>query len=497
MSEHRSVWLATAQIPRSSPLEGDVQADVVVVGGGIAGLTTAVELAEQGASVVVLEADTVGSGTTGHTTGKVTSQHGLTYRSLVERHGEDTAALYAAANEAGIARVLALAEEDAHPEVMSAYVYTMDQARVPEIEAELETAARLGLAAFTTTDVGLPFEVAAGLGFADQLQIHAGGYLAGLVRMLRSVGVAIHERSPVLDVDDGNYGVVARTDGGSVRADWAVITTLLPIVDIGGFFAKTQVSRSYGVAATVRSSAPIGMQISVDEHGRSTRAWNGGSGVIVVGESHPTGDDAATPERYGELERWAREVFPVDSFDYRWSSQDYSTADSLPYVGRSPRTDHVLVATGFAKWGLANATAAAGVLADLVAGSEPRWIGAFDATRIGGIETAKDVAGINAEVASSFVKGRISRLRAPDLDTLQPGEGKMVEVEGDAVGAYRHPDGRLDVVSITCTHLGCTLHWNRAETSWDCPCHGSRFGTDGTVLNGPATLPLMPVTVDD
>ena len=289
------------------------------------------------------------------------------------------------------------------------------------------------------------------------------------------------------------------TDVGTVSADIAVVATLIPVFDRGGYFARMKPSRAYGVAARLESGGLEGVHINVGSPTRSTRPWNAGrgAGIVVVGEGHPTGDGSASPGRWGELERWARERFDVDSFEYRWSAQDYTTVDDLPYIGRSPLSKRVHVATGFRKWGLSNGTVAAQILSDLLARRDNPWHATFDAARLGDFESIKPLTEITAQVAKHFVGDRIARLTAPTVDDLEAGEGRIVRSGGDTVGEYRDPEGTVHCVSATCTHLGCTVQWNDAEMSWDCPCHGSRFAVDGTVLAGPATDPLTRVDVEE
>lgn len=502
MSEHRSVWLATADIPAFSQLEGDADVDVAVVGGGITGLTTALLLQRDGARVALFEGHTVGSGTTGNTTGKVTSQHALTYADLIDKHGEDKARLYGEVNQQAIETIAALAEDiavDCEFRRAPAFVYAETPEGRERIEAEHAAAVELGLPATLTTDVDIPVPVELALRFDGQAHFHPGRYVAGLAQALRDGGVRVFEHTRALDVDERTDHAVVRTESGDLRADHVVLATLLPFVDLGGFFAKTRPTRAYGVAARLHSGGFEGMHITAGSPTRSTRPWSdhGQPGVIVVGESHATGDKNVGPGKWGQLERWTREHFDVDSFAYRWSSQDYTTADEVPYVGRSPRMKRTFVATGFRKWGLTNGTAAATVLADLIGGRPSRSLEVFDATRIGDGATVKKLVEDNLQVGKRFVMDRIARLGADSVHHLQPGEGEMVDVDGKTVGAYRAPDGDLHAVSITCTHLGCTLRWNGAETSWDCPCHGSRFSTEGTVLNGPAVKPLEQIEVDE
>jgi Rieske Fe-S protein len=193
------------------------------------------------------------------------------------------------------------------------------------------------------------------------------------------------------------------------------------------------------------------------------------------------------------LERWANENFEVETFEFRWSAQDYATADGMPYVGRSPLTDHTYVATGFAKWGLTNGTVAAEIISDLVAGEENPFAETFSASRIGDVKAVTKLVKANSSVAVGLVKDRLGRLSLRDSSTLEPGQADIVSLDGQTAAAYRDPSGTLHAVSPNCSHLGCGIGWNDAEKSWDCPCHGSRFGIDGSVLTGPATKPLDQV----
>jgi glycine/D-amino acid oxidase-like deaminating enzyme/nitrite reductase/ring-hydroxylating ferredoxin subunit len=502
MSQHRSVWLATADSPTFAPLAGDLDVDVAVVGAGITGLTTALLLQADGARVAVIEAGRVGGGTTGGTTGKLSSQHDLHYRQLIDDHGTHEAQVYADANQQAIETIARLADEceaDCQLTRTPSYLYTLDPDRVDDLRAEDEAARSVGLPSTFTTTTDLPFEVAGAVRFDDQAHFHATRYTAALARTLAARGATIVEGTRAMGVEEDGDTATVQTEHGSVRAEQVVIATLIPFLDRGGFFAKMRPQRAYGVAARLVSDAPAGMHMNVGGPTRSTRPWlvdGEPRGLIVVGENHETGHDEPTPERFGALERWAREHFPVESFEHRWSAQDFVPADMRPYVGRSPRSERVFVATGFKKWGLTNGTAAAEILASVVNGRDHAWLPAFDATRIGDANAIKELIKDNVHVGARFVKDRLARLRAESIEHLAPGEGGVVEVDGETVGAYCAPDGSYEAVSPTCTHMGCSLAWNAAETSWDCPCHGSRFATDGAVLDGPAVRPLDVVEVE-
>lgn len=501
MSDHHSVWLATATHPAFDSLTADLDVDVAVVGAGITGLTTALLLQRNGARVAVIEAGRVGAGTTGHTTGKVSSQHGLKYHQLIQDVGEDKARIYAEANQQAIGKIRALADEvgaDCGFETAPSFLFTTAPDEVEDLEAEHAAAVRLGLPATLTTETDLPFRVQQALRFDDQAHFHAARYTAALARALDERGVQIVEQTRAMGIEESKDRVTVKTEHGDVRADHVVIATLLPFLDRGGFFAKARPKRAYGVAAVLRSGFLTGMHMTAGSPTRSTRPWTDGDrrGIIVVGEDHETGSDEATPARYGALEQWARSHFDVESFEYRWSAQDFIPADGMPHIGRSPRSTRTFVATGFQKWGLTNGTVAAQILADLLDGRDHPWLEAFDATRIGDPSTLTDLAKDNLKVAAHFVGDRIARLRSRSIDHLAPGEGGIVKADGHTVGAYRSPDGTVHAVSVDCTHLGCTVKWNSAERSWDCPCHGSRFDCDGAVLDGPAVRPLSQVEVE-
>ena len=493
-----SVWVGTtASSPSFPALPATVEVDVAVVGGGITGLTTAWLLKQAGAKVAVVEADRVCSGTTGYTTAKVTALHGLTYAELVATHGLDKARQYAQANQAAVERVASLVEEldiDCQFERRPALTYTTDPARRADVAAEVEAATSVGLPATYVETTELPYAVEAAVRLEDQAQFHPRRYCLALAGAINGDGSFVFEGTRALDVDETGSSPVVRTDGGDVVADNVVVATLLPFYDPGGFFAKAHPVSSYALAVRVDGDLPEGMYLGADSPTRSVRPvqLDGERGLILGGESHKVGQGGDTEQYYASLESWARSTFAVRSIDWRWSAHDYVPIDSVPYIGLSPRSERVHVATGFKKWGMSNGTAAGMILSDTLLGRENPWGEVFDATRVDGSGSAKEFVKENVNVGKRFVKDHVARLTAPSADSLAPGEGGLVDVDGDDVAAYRHPDGTLQAVSAICTHLGCVVAWNPAETTWDCPCHGSRFACDGKLLYGPATADLAP-----
>jgi glycine/D-amino acid oxidase-like deaminating enzyme/nitrite reductase/ring-hydroxylating ferredoxin subunit len=484
-----SLWIGTYAAPEQESLGGDLRADVVVVGAGIAGLTTARLLADIGMTVAVVDAGELCAGVTGYTTAKVTSLHSAIYTRLLDSWGADRAAVYAAANEAAIAKVRELASGDnidCDLEDSSVYTYTETSEGVAVIEREADAARQAGLATTITTDTDLPYPVRAAVRVDNQAQFHPRKYCLGLADAIAGAGGSLFEHTRAVAVDDDGR---VTTDRGVISADAIVLATHIPISDAGGHFARMEPKRSYA-AAFRAEKRPRGMYISIDAPTRSVRSTADGW-TIVGGEGHKVGQDGDTTRRYAALEAWAKERFGATSLAYRWSAQDYESADGLPFIGRlSPGSNRVFVATGFGKWGMTNGTAAAMIIADLIQGVENAWTDTFDATRIAVKQSAGGVLRENIDVAKHFVGDRLGSMNARDVGSLAGGQGAIASLDGDKVAAYRDDDGTLHCVSTTCTHLGCQVACNSAECTWDCPCHGSRFDIDGRVLQGPAVEDL-------
>jgi len=471
---------------------------VAVIGGGITGLTTALLLQRAGCTVAVVEGRRVATGATGFTTAKVSALHGLTYADLIAHHGEDRARVYADANQAAVERIASFVDElhiDCDFERQAAFTYTRQEEHQGQISAEVDAAGRLGLPARYVEDSDLPFPIRAAIRLDNQAQFHPRRYCLSLAQAIAPPSMIL-ETTRALGIDEDSDHAIVHTDRGDLVADQVVIATLLPFLDRSGFFAKAHPTRSYATAIRVRGGVPAGMHLSVESPIRSIRSLVLGDerGLIVGGGGHRTGEADDTGAFYADLETWARRTFDVVSVEHRWSAQDYVTVDSIPYVGRSPRTRRVFVATGFKKWGMTNGTAAAMILADLLAGKDNPWAATFDSSRIGDARTIGQLVKENTPVARHFVGDRVSDLTTTStLGDLEPGTGGVVKLGGKTVGAYRDHDGAVSAVSLKCTHLGCHLRWNPAETTWDCPCHGSRFDVGGAVIDGPAVEPLPRV----
>ncbi|MGW6392957.1 FAD-dependent oxidoreductase [Streptomyces sp. NPDC055103] len=459
-----SYWLESAPPhPARPPLEDDLTADVVVVGAGIAGLCTAHELTRAGRDVVVLEAGRIAAGVTGHTTGKLTSLHGLLYASLRSRKDAPAAALYADAQEGALREVVRLCADlgiDAELERRPAYTYTVDEERVGEIHEEAAAAAEAGLPAAEVTGTGLPYAVAAAVRVEEQLQFHPRRFLLGLADDLIARGVRIHEDTRVTELKEGADCRLTLEAGGTVHARDVVLATHFPLRCHSTLLLRLSVRRELVVAAAVgERDAPYGMYVTSDQNTRSVRTAPLGEGrrlLIVAGEAYEPGSGGVR-ERYARLEEWARGHLPGFAEApsvHRWAAQDVHTADGLPCIGHEhPDTQHVYVATGFGGWGLSNGVAAGRLLAAHVTGDpRPAWTELVDPRRTLPVREYPGVVRHQAAVAHHYVNGLRTRRR--------------------------------------CTHMGCELGYDEVAETWECPCHGSRFARDGTVLQGPATRPL-------
>lgn len=490
-----SFWLTTGGAPAFLPLRGDVSVDVAIIGGGLVGLTAALLLKQAGRTVAVVESRRVGRQVTGHSTAKVTSQHGLTYAALIDGFGEDGARIYAEANQAAIEQIAGFVEAmriDCDFERKAAYTYTRSDGGMPKIEAEVEAARRLGLPASLVRETPLPFDVAGALRFDNQAQFDPYRYSAALASAIPGDGSHIFEETRALAAEDDDPCRV-RTDRGTVTARDVVVATNLPFLDRGGYFARAYPRAHLVMAARIRGAPPDGMFISADTPTHSIRAAGREHPgvIIVVGPSFKPGHETDTAKGYRELEAFIRDHFDVEAIENRWMNQDYNSADGVPYVGKLlPGSDHLYVATGFKAWGITNGTAAAQILADAILNRPNPWAALFDSTRVKPMVSAPSFVSENVGVAKDWIKDRVGGAPTITLSDLAPGEGIVATVGGERVAVSKDADGRVHAVSAICTHLGCDVAWNNAEMSWDCPCHGSRYSQDGRVIHGPAVWDL-------
>jgi glycine/D-amino acid oxidase-like deaminating enzyme/nitrite reductase/ring-hydroxylating ferredoxin subunit len=498
---HEPVWLESSPQTAYDRLESDRRVDVAVVGGGIAGITTAAKLEREGRSVAVLERDRVLNGVTGHTTAKVTSLHGLVYDHLIDHFGAARARQYADANEAAIDDIEATVDRhdiDCGFARTPAYTYVRPDEDRSAVRREVEAARRLALPVSYVRETDLPYDVGAAVKFADQARFHPRQYLLALVHAIDDGDGQIFEQTTVESVDGGSPCHV-ETEGGTVVADSVVVATNAPITDDALYFARLSPKRSYVVAARIAGEPPEGLYYYPREPYFSVRPHAGEVSLVLIGgQNHRTGHGGSTEKRYRDLERQARERFDVEAIEYRWSTQDFVSVDRVPFVGKAaPQVSNVYVATGFGGWGMTNATAAATILRDRIVGRENPWKRVFRPTRFEFGASTSDLLSHNGHAMKHLFRGYLSDRPDVDLAAVDRGEARVFDDGDDPVAVYRDEHGEVNAVSAVCSHMGCLVEWNEGERSWDCPCHGSRFDVDGSVLHAPAVDGLDDLDLED
>ena len=474
-------WTACAPETAYPTLRSSSASDVVVVGAGIVGLTTAYVLATAGVAVTVVEARKIGRQVTGRSTAKITSQHALIYRYLIRRSGIETARLYADANATAARNICEWARIESIAcdlEKKDAYAYTSRPARRGAIDSEAEAARSLGLEAESLDSAPLPFTTVGALRFPDQAQFNPARYLIGLAAAVKAHGGRIYENTRVTGVNPGKRWHVA-AGRHHLAADQVVLATNLPVAGPVHFDEMTQ-PRSHVVMA-FRASAEgtlDGMFIDIDRPTHSLRMGRDADGplLIVLGAKFRTGQEGDVARRFRQLESWVRGNVPAGAVAWRWVNEDYDTSDRIPYAGAIGRkAPGLYVATGFNAWGISNGTAAGMTISDQIRGQANPWTQLYDPAR---------------KAPKHFNRGGDTESLVRRIEQIPPGAGGVVKRGKEKIAVWRSPGGKLQALSASCTHMGCTVTWNNADLTWDCPCHGSIFSHDGAVIHGPATKAL-------
>ncbi|WP_294148671.1 FAD-dependent oxidoreductase [uncultured Clostridium sp.] len=427
---HGSVWSDTSSVLNFKSLKKDIKTDVLIIGGGMAGILCAYMLGQAGVDYVLVEADTVCSGITKNTTAKITSQHGLVYHKLLKSLGTEKADLYLRANQEAVKKYAELCSGiECDFERKDAYVYSLDDPRV--IAEELDALQRLNFPAESVHQLPLPFPVAGAVRFTGQAQFHPLKFVNAIAKDLN-----IYEHTEVRELE----GSTARTDSGVITADKIIVATHFPFINKhGSYFLKMYQHRSYVIAL---ENAPDldGMYVDQAQNGMSFRNHDGL--LLIGGGGHRTGKTGGSWE---ELRRFALNYYPGSSERYHWATQDCMTLDNVPYIGHySKNTPNLYAAAGFNKWGMTSSMVSAMVLTALITEQDSPY----------------------------------SALFSPSRTILRP------QLAANALEATMN---LLTISSPRCPHLGCALKWNKQEHTWDCPCHGSRFDSDGHLIDNPAT----------
>ena len=491
----KSYWLYSTSETNYPTLEEDINVDIVIIGGGITGITTALLLKKEGFKIALIEADEIAQGTSGHTTAYITSQHDIIYSELIKNMGTKKAKQYADANEGAIDFIENTIKEyniDCDFCRLPAYIYTTDENYIDTMKEETKAAESLGIKAKYLKKLDLPFAIKGALCFENQAQFHPRKYLLKLAEVIYGNDSKIYEHTRAVDIKHDNLYTVITDTGFKVIASKVILASHFPFYDgLGLYFARLRPERSYVITAKIKNELPKGTFVDGGGAGWYFRMqkYRDSQMIIIGGQDHKTAHGGDMMEHYENLKKFAEQNFTVEKFLYSWSTQDYITIDGVPYVGNlTSKSENIYVATGYGEWGMTNGTAAANILRDIIVKKESPYEEIYNPSRHISTEGIKNFVKENYDVAVELIKGKLNDGQH-NID-LNNDQGKIVELRGERYGAYRDKNGQLHVVDITCTHLGCELKWNSAERSWDCPCHGSRFTFEGDIIEGPAVRRL-------
>jgi glycine/D-amino acid oxidase-like deaminating enzyme/nitrite reductase/ring-hydroxylating ferredoxin subunit len=505
-SQERSVslWMETGRVEQAGPITRDERADIVVVGAGIAGLSVAYELCRRGQSVVVLDRGALGGGMTARTTAHIASELDDFYFELIKMRGLDEARLYFQSQAAALDRIEEIQRGEAVDcdfARLDGYLFAASPDDLSTLEEEIDACERVGFQGVSWVD-GAPGSIPGfgrGLRFPNQARFHPLKYLDGLARCIRRDGGKLFADTPVTGIEEKGDEVVVSTERGhTVRAGAAVVATNSPINDWVAIHTKQAPYRTYVVAGQVaRGSIPDALYWDTLDPYHYVRLQPGDEGsdwLIVGGEDHKTGQAHDTEERFGRLEQWTRERFPmIESVDYRWSGQIIEPVDYLAYIGKNPGGDeHIWIATGDSGNGMTHGTIAGIILNELVQGRKHQWARLYEPSRVK-LRATPEFVKENVNVAEQY-KDWFTGSHAGDIAAIKPGEGAVIGRGRGKVAVYKDERGEVHGLSAVCTHLYGIVNWNVTERTWDCPCHGSRFDPYGKVVNGPAIVGLSPAS---
>ena len=490
-----SYWILSSESKKYKILHENIETSYLVVGGGITGLTTAFLLAKENLNVTLVDADRIGYGATGRSTGKITTQHN-SYAKIERKYGLNKAKQYYEANNKALKFIESIIDEyniDCDFEKVPAFTYTSDENYIEELREEYEACIRIGIHCDYYDNIeGLPIEVKGAISFPNQGQFNPKKYINALGEICKKLGVNIYEKTAVTDLEEDDKYKVKTASGNIITTKNLIIASHVPWHD-GGlklYFGREEANKSYLIASDLNVNLPKGMFLSIDNTSRTFKIYNDGvkKVLIIGGYDFKVGKEDVSYSIYDEIEDFAKNNFNSSKTYTKWMTQDYMSFDDIPYIGNINSKDKgIYVATGFCKWGNTNGTIAGIIIKDLIINNKSEFKELFNPTRSGSYLNLKFISK-NLEVAYDYIKGKLDL--GDDNIPIEKGEGGIVNIDGKKYGAFRNYDGKLHIVDITCTHLGCELRFNKEEHTWDCPCHGSRFNYDGNILVGPALKPL-------
>jgi glycine/D-amino acid oxidase-like deaminating enzyme/nitrite reductase/ring-hydroxylating ferredoxin subunit len=492
-----SPWQKDLSTPVQSVAVNNQIFDCLIVGGGITGLTAALSLQQAGKKTIIAEAHTTGFGTTGGTSAHINTFADTTYKEAESAFGNKGAQLFADAINEGFAVIKSHVDAlkiDCDYEPKTGYLYAENEDEVKLLADIYEGATNVGVPVQYVKEVPTPVPFQKALAWDGQAQFHPLKYLQGLQKAYLATGGIVLENTRVTGVttEDGFHLA------GDTKAKAVIYATHMP-PNINLFNFECAPYRSYVLAVKLKSgNYPDALVYDTQEpyHYVRSHVIEGQELLLIGGLDHKTGHEDME-KAFANLEKYIRKYYNVSSVKYRWSSQYYVPVDGLPYIGQMPlAADGIYCATGYNGNGMMLGSIAGKILSDLVSGKGSKYEKLFSPSRIKPIDGFSEFVKENADVAYHFVADRLNIYETDSLKRLQPGTGKVVEVGGEKIAAYRDEAGVIHALSPVCTHAACIVNWNGEEKSWDCPCHGARYAINGQVLTGPATRPLSKIDLE-
>ena len=492
---NESYWILSSKHNELSSLKEDIDVDILIVGGGIVGITTAYLLAKNNIKCTLVDANKIGHGSTGKNTGKITSQHSIIYSKLNKHYSLEAAKLYYKGNEEALNLVEKIIKEnkiECNFKREDSYILAQNENYLKDLKEEYEICKKMNIDCEYYDELPLPIDIKGAISFKNQAHFNPKKYIDSLLKKCIEIGVKVYENTPIIDFTGGKTCILTTKENYKISANKVVIATQVPWYDGRNFyFAKEKGDRSYLVAGKLEKDIMPGMFLGVEDRGITFTTYEEGDLKLLIfgGGDHKVGQCKNEGEIYDKLKAYASDKFGVKEFKYQWSAQDYMSFDNLPYIGNiNKRESNVYVATGFSKWGMSNGTLSAMIISDLITKNESKYKDLFNPSRKGSYLTAEFYKE-NLNVALKYIAGKLKYKK--DNLNIEKGSAEVIVLEDNKrYGAYRDYDDKLYIVDITCTHLGCELTFNSAEKTWDCPCHASRFDYKGNVLQGPAIKPL-------
>jgi glycine/D-amino acid oxidase-like deaminating enzyme/nitrite reductase/ring-hydroxylating ferredoxin subunit len=495
-----SLWQANEKIDSSQQENIADIYDVLIVGGGITGLTTAYNLQRQGKKCLLVDSHNLGFGTTGGTSAHLNTFFDTTYPEIDSDFGKEAAKLLAAASKRIIASIKSNIDKlniDADFEYRDGYLFSQNDEETEQLRQIFSSSQEAGVAVEESEKNGVPIEFQHSLRFREQAQFHPLKYIYGLAKGFQQLGGEILEGIKITETTfkDGIHTAVFA--GGEIKAKNLVWATHIP-PGINILSLRNAPYRSYVLAATLTNGDyPECLSYDMKEpyHYFRSHEIDGKKYLVIGGADHKTGHD--DPEKaFADLEKYAREYFEISDISFRWSSQYYVPVDGLPYIGQMPGGDEgVYLATGFNGNGIILGSLSGAIISDLILGKENELTKLLSPSRLKPISGFSEFVKENADVAYHFVADRFGNQVLDSLNSLEKGEGKIASFDGEKLAIYKHENGKVTALDPVCTHAGCIVSWNASEKSWDCPCHGGRFDTDGCVLTGPPRDSLKKIEV--